>query len=56
MADLLDIDCAGEGCLLRIVTLEIDAMLLIGNMICGNRWMMARVPMLAIHFAHRISK
>jgi hypothetical protein len=40
VANLLDIDCSGEGGLLGIVSLQIDAMFLIRDMVGRDRRMM----------------
>lgn len=41
VSDLLDVDCAREGCLLRIVAFQVYAVLLICDSVCGDRRVMA---------------
>lgn len=43
MADLLDVNCARERCLLCVVAFEKDAMLFVRNAIGSDRWVMAKM-------------
>lgn len=41
MADLADVDGAGERCLLCVVAVEVNTMGLVADRVCGDRRMMA---------------